>query len=48
MTEVRITDDVDDNAVAELRERVISYNLTATGFPTVAPWAVSSETPMAS
>ncbi len=33
MTEVRITDDVDDNAVAELRERVISYNLAATGFP---------------
>jgi ribosomal protein S18 acetylase RimI-like enzyme len=32
MTEVRITDEVDGDAVAELRERVISYNLAATGF----------------
>ena len=33
MAEFRITDEVDDAAVAELRERVISYNLAATGLP---------------
>ena len=33
MAEFRITDEVDDDAVAELRERVISFNLAATGLP---------------
>jgi GNAT superfamily N-acetyltransferase len=33
MTDVRITDVVDDTAIAELRERVISYNLSVTWLP---------------
>ena len=33
MTEVRITDEVDDAAIDELRDRVIAYNLEATGLP---------------
>ncbi len=33
MMEVRITDKVDDAAIAELRDRIISFNLAATGFP---------------
>ena len=33
MIDVRITDEVDDAAIAELRERVIAFNVTATGFP---------------
>jgi ribosomal protein S18 acetylase RimI-like enzyme len=33
MAEVRITDDVDDTAIDEMRGRVISYNLAVTGFP---------------
>jgi hypothetical protein len=32
MTDIRITEEVGEAAVAELRERVISYNLAATGF----------------
>jgi GNAT superfamily N-acetyltransferase len=32
MTGVRITDEIDDAAVAELRERVIAYNVAATRF----------------
>jgi ribosomal protein S18 acetylase RimI-like enzyme len=34
MTEVRMTDEVDETAITELRERVIANNLTATGLPT--------------
>jgi hypothetical protein len=44
MAEFGITDEVDAAAVAELRERVISYNLAATGLPNGARWAASSET----
>jgi ribosomal protein S18 acetylase RimI-like enzyme len=33
MTDLRITDAVDEVAVAELRERVIAYNLAVTGLP---------------
>jgi ribosomal protein S18 acetylase RimI-like enzyme len=33
LSDVRITDEVDDTAVAELRERVISHNLASTGLP---------------
>lgn len=33
MIDVRITDEVDDAATAELRERVTSFNLAATGLP---------------
>jgi ribosomal protein S18 acetylase RimI-like enzyme len=32
MTGVRITDDVDDAGVAELREQAIAYNVAVTGF----------------
>ena len=32
MTRVRITDEVDDAAVAEVREQVIAYNVAVTGF----------------
>jgi GNAT superfamily N-acetyltransferase len=31
--DVRITDEVDDAATAQLRERVTSFNLAATGLP---------------
>ena len=31
MTDVRITDEVDETAIAELRGRVIAYNLATTG-----------------
>jgi ribosomal protein S18 acetylase RimI-like enzyme len=33
MTDVRITDEVDETALAELRERIIAYNLATTGLP---------------
>jgi ribosomal protein S18 acetylase RimI-like enzyme len=33
MTHLRITDAVDEVALAELRERVIAYNLVVTGIP---------------
>jgi ribosomal protein S18 acetylase RimI-like enzyme len=33
MIDVHITDEVDDAAIAELRDRIISFNLAATGLP---------------
>ena len=32
MTDVRITDEVDETAIAELRARIIAYNVARTGF----------------
>ncbi len=33
MTDVRVTDEVDETAIAELRARIIAYNLATTGLP---------------
>jgi ribosomal protein S18 acetylase RimI-like enzyme len=37
MTNVRMTDEVDETAIAELRERIIAYNLATTGLPDGRP-----------
>ncbi len=44
MTEVRITDEVDGAMIDALRERVIDYNLAATGLTVGRSRAASSVT----